>query len=940
MIVKNDGSVLAWGRNDDGQIAVPEDVQSNVTSIGAGGSFSVALKRDGSVVAWGRNTFGQTDVPEGLTGVVQIAAGGSHTVALRIDGTVVAWGRNNLRQTAVPSGLVDVIAIAAGESHSLALKSDGSVVAWGFNSYGQSTVPVTIQGRVKAIAAGGDHTVVLKNDGGVLVWGKYLHGQTNVPQAAQSGVIAIAAGSEHSLALRADGTLVAWGSNNDGQTTGPDGVQGRITTIAAGGKHTVVLAVPTAPEIIEQPGNQVVSAGRSAGFSVKASGYPLYYQWRKDGTNIDGATGSTCSLGFADADQAGRYTVIVSNILGGVTSSVPAVLTVDPPLAGKVIFWGRNDFGQPDVPAPARSGVTAVAIGNGFIVALRTNGTVVAWGDNFHGQTNVPSGLNGVKAIAAGSGYALALKNDGSLVAWGWNLYGPVTVPAAARTGVRAISAHGNVTLALKIDGTVVAWGDNYWGQVTGIPTPPNPEFRYYAEANPVLIGGKVLNGVIAIGAGGSSVALRRDGSVVAWGLNNYGGGDVPGSAQGGVVAVSSGDLHTLALKHDGGVVAWGAGTNNTGRYPNYGQAIVPLSAQSGVTEIAAGGYHNLILRRDEVIAVWGYDGEGSTTIPPAAVGVGAIATRQFYNAAIIVPPAPVAYGQSIVGLECTPVAITLTASGNDGTPLAFAVERFPEHGTLSGTPPEVIYTSAPGFTGVDTFSFTASDSQRRSMPAHVLLNVQESQRVVLAKIETDQLVTFEPDFEQPVLISCNWWNACLRIDGSGSTSVDACGDQSALQYLWFVEPDLVPFAFGATATNCLEVGNHTVILAVTDMKGTTDLDAMTVEVVTAPLAIELLIEKVNESRIARKTKRELVATLKVALNHAGRERLRETQTALRAFERKMRALVTQINQPDAAHWIQWSQAVSDGMANCLKPPRKLKDSQSKTSNAFHQSNW
>ncbi len=55
------------------------------------------------------------------------------------------------------------------------------------------------------------------------------------------------------------------------------------------------------------------------------------------------------------------------------------------------------------------------------------------------------------------------------------------------------------------------------------------------------------------------SLALKADGSVVAWGKNNwYGQCNVPASARSGVIAVAGGSLYSLALKSDGNVVAWG----------------------------------------------------------------------------------------------------------------------------------------------------------------------------------------------------------------------------------------------------------------------------------------------------------------------------------------------------------------------------------------------
>ena len=54
-------------------------------------------------------------------------------------------------------------------------------------------------------------------------------------------------------------------------------------------------------------------------------------------------------------------------------------------------------------------------------------GAVVAWGYDYYGETKVPmAARSGVTAIAAGRAYTVALKNDGSVLAWGFgtNYYG------------------------------------------------------------------------------------------------------------------------------------------------------------------------------------------------------------------------------------------------------------------------------------------------------------------------------------------------------------------------------------------------------------------------------------------------------------------------------------------------------------------------------------
>jgi hypothetical protein len=229
---------------------------------------------------------------------------------------------------------------------------------------------------------------------------------------------------------------------------------------------------------------------------------------------------------------------------------------------------------------------------------------------------------------------------------------------------------------------------------------------------------------------------------------------------------------------------------------------------------------------------------------------------------------------------------------------------------------------------GTTTVTCTATDRAGNASSCSFTIVVRGGNRPPMAVINSEQLIDLSPEFEHPVLISCNWWNACLVADGWTSSDPDP-GD--TLTYVWFQEPDGIPIGVGPIITNCLEVGDHTITLDVTDSGGLTDDTSLTISVVTAPLAIELLIERINESHkhgvvLSRKTKRELTATLRVALEHAGAEKLRETQKALDAFEKKVRAQVAKDDPEAATLWIRWSQAISEGMEKCLKPPRKLKD--------------
>jgi endonuclease/exonuclease/phosphatase family metal-dependent hydrolase len=87
-------------------------------------------------------------------------------------------------------------------------------------------------------------------------------------------------------------------------------------------------ATPRAPQIITQPADQTVTVGSNASFSVVAQGsVPLSYQWSFSGTNLMGQSGSTLVLTNAGFDQAGPYSVFVSNSVGS-TNSESAMLTV------------------------------------------------------------------------------------------------------------------------------------------------------------------------------------------------------------------------------------------------------------------------------------------------------------------------------------------------------------------------------------------------------------------------------------------------------------------------------------------------------------------------------------------------------------------------------------------------------------------------------------
>jgi alpha-tubulin suppressor-like RCC1 family protein len=154
------------------------------------------------------------------------------------------------------------------------------------------------------------------------------------------------------------------------------------------------------------------------------------------------------------------------------------------------------------------------------------------------------------------------------VVAWA-NTSGATNVPAAA-TNVQAIAAGFGFSLALKSDGTVMAWGGP---GATNVPAG--------------------LTNVAAIAAGsGQGLALKNDGAVVAWGVPGYSGVAVTNVPAGlsNVVAIACGADHNLVLKADGTAYAWGL---------HYGgQTNIPADL-SNVVAIAAGFSSSFAIKKD-----------------------------------------------------------------------------------------------------------------------------------------------------------------------------------------------------------------------------------------------------------------------------------------------------------------------------------------------------
>ncbi len=256
--------------------------------------------------------------------------------------------------------------------------------------------------------------------------------------------------------------------------------------------------------------------------------------------------------------------------------------TGTPQTNGAQIVWGFNNRQQSQLLDLVTPGVSAndatLPIGSTFTdptsgVSIRAiaRGGVAPAEQYLDVEVTMPPVPRDVVAAWGREGATFFDGNTGNPTSPAPETHVPINL-----SGIRAISAGHQHAIAIKADGTVVAWGNNNSGQAT-VPTG--------------------LTDVVSIAAGGDvSGAVRRDGTVRLWGSGASGVTTVPaGLAE--VKQLALGANHALLLKNDGTVVAWGSNAS--------GQTTVPAGL-ADVVSVAAGNGGSVALRRDGTVAAWG----------------------------------------------------------------------------------------------------------------------------------------------------------------------------------------------------------------------------------------------------------------------------------------------------------------------------------------------
>jgi sugar lactone lactonase YvrE len=265
-------------------------------------------------------------------------------------------------------------------------------------------------------------------------------------------------------------------------TTNNIGNYSVIVSSSAGSVTSSVAVLYMPPFITVQPTNQQALAGNNPSFSVAAFGSgPLDYDWYFSGTNlIQSGTNSTLALHGVTANNAGNYTVVVTNSYGSVTSQVatlavvPLVITVQP--ASQIALVGSS---------PSFSVGVAGAGPFGY-----------EW---YFAATNlVQSGTNNTLTLTS-----ISTNNAGIYTVVVTNAYGSVTSQVATLTMVLPPMVTIQPSSQTNLPGTAVRFS------VTVGNAGP---FTYQWQFN----GTNIPNNIISTVAGNGSATYAGDGGLAA----------------------------------------------------------------------------------------------------------------------------------------------------------------------------------------------------------------------------------------------------------------------------------------------------------------------------------------------------------------------------------------------------------------------------------------
>lgn len=306
---------------------------------------------------------------------------------------------------------------------------------------------------------------------------------------------------------------------------------------------------------------------------------------------------------------------------------------------------------SPASPTPVPTYVLSPVNGRLWMFGLNTYGQL---GDNSitprSSPVQIAAGGTDWNQVSTGGGHAVAIKDDMSLWTWGKNNVGqlgdstvvhkstPVTTTAGGSTWIKCAAGY-DFTIGLKDGGVLWAWGQNDQNQLGDTTTTP--------RSSPVRTETELIWKTCSAGFS-HAAAIAEDNSIWCWGSNSYGEcgignsfASVPQPAQiftGGNnwTHVACGKFFTAALKSDGTVWAWGL--NNKGQF---GNNTLTSNATPTKTVLTAENWQNITAGQSFTAAILGITPVAPTPVAPTPVAPTPVAPSPEPSPAPAPEPAP-----------------------------------------------------------------------------------------------------------------------------------------------------------------------------------------------------------------------------------------------------------------------------------------------------------
>ncbi len=483
--------------------------------------MSLAVQTNGSIVVGGffsvlggqsRNHLARLDTNGNIdNNFFADADNFVYSVAIEPDGTILAGGRfTNLTSQASPclgrmtsDGFADSSfhASADGIVYSFALQTDGKILVGG----AFTNVSGQVCSRIGRINSNGSldssfnasssnstvFAVAIQSDGQVLAGGTF----TNVSGLARTNLVRLSNTGTPSQSLGLVGSTLTWSRGGvapevwrtqfEASTDGNGWQSLGAGTRVAGGWQITGLVLPASssfrargftvggqgsgseglveflagkPVIANAPTNITSIPTSNVLISVGADGPgPLYYQWRKNGANLNdagnirGSQNSTLSVSNVFGIDAGGYSVVVSNASGVVTSSVAQLTVLDPFIA----------------VAPASQWINAGETGTFTPTVIGTGPFTYQWlknGTNINGATAVSLNVTNAQRADIGNYSVIVSNNFGATT----SVVAVLSVNFALSDSLHQDADAAVRAIAVQPDGQILVGGEfNYLGGIS-----------------------------------------------------------------------------------------------------------------------------------------------------------------------------------------------------------------------------------------------------------------------------------------------------------------------------------------------------------------------------------------------------------------------------------------------------------------------------------------